>query len=177
MKQNDNGERDPSGGSPNESDPARLVELARRRRERTFIEGFIKIEEIELFRPVKVRVGKVTKEVPLIREVMRQLGEAALKGDKSAQIALLSHYQGDKKWLQQGNNKWWEMGGLSVEEMDELLRLLDKFWVGPKPKPTPEELKEQKRKEAALRKQQEADAERSCVIRDIVAQDRDRGRG
>jgi hypothetical protein len=175
FKQNDAESRCPSNGGSDKGDSGIPTDLAKRLKEYSFTGNFIKAEEAELCRPVKVRMGNKTKETPLIREVIRQLGDAALKGDRSAQLALLAQYHGDQKWLLQGKNQWLDLSVLTAEELKEYGRLIGKAWVGPKPKATPEELKAQKKKEAKARKQHEADVERHRRLEEHFQRLRDRG--
>ncbi len=47
----------------------------------------------ELCRPVNVREGGKTEKIPAIQAIVRQLIDAALKGNQRAQFALLAQYR------------------------------------------------------------------------------------
>lgn len=175
LEQNDDTKSRPGDDGYDEGYSGNSSENAEKLEESSFVGSFVRAQEVELWRTVKVRVGNETIETPLIQEVMRQVGEAALKGDRRAQLELMAQYRADKKWLTQGNNDWHNLSVLSDDELAEFMRLSSKTWVGPKPKATPEELRAQRKREAEARKQQEEDAERHRVLQEIRRRDRERG--
>ena len=73
----------------------------------------------ELRRKVKFRLGNKTEELSVIEAILRQLSNAALRGDLRAQRELLAQYRAERSIVTKSGNPGYDLDLLSYDDLQE----------------------------------------------------------